>query len=61
MVHVFKALLSLTIGLTCLQSNAQVIQERFKRIPVTEMTPPQKQYFEAIHKNLVWYPAFLVF
>ena len=48
MVHVFKALLSLAIGLTCLQSNAQVIQERFKRIPVTEMTPLQKQYFEAL-------------
>jgi hypothetical protein len=26
MVHVFKALLSLAIGLTCLQSNDQVIQ-----------------------------------
>ena len=48
MVHVFKALLSLAIGLTCLHSNAQMIQERFKRIPVTEMTPPQKQYFEAL-------------
>ncbi len=48
MVNLIKALLVTLIGMTCHHSYAQASQERFARIPVTEMSPAQKQYFEAL-------------
>jgi len=48
MKNLKEIVLSAAIGVTCLQANAQEDQQRFKRIPVTEMTPAQKQYFDAL-------------
>ena len=43
-----KLLLVAALSTTCLYAQAQDDQQRFKRIPVTEMSPAQKQYFEAL-------------
>jgi 4-carboxymuconolactone decarboxylase len=44
-----KIILAATVlTATCLQTQAQDDQQRFKRIPVTEMSPAQKQYFDAL-------------
>jgi len=48
MSNFLKLCVAAIIALTQLHAGAQSGSERFKRIPVTEMTPAQKQYFEAL-------------
>ena len=44
-----KTILAATaLTATCLHAQAQEDQQRFKRIPVTEMTAEQKKYFDAL-------------
>ena len=43
-----KNLVAAAISVTCLQAHAQDDQQRFKRIPVAEMTPDQKKYFDGL-------------
>ena len=44
-----KTILAATaLTATCLHAQAQDDQQRFKRIPVTEMTAEQKKYFDAL-------------
>ena len=43
-----KGILAAAMVLGCAHAQAQDDQQRFKRIPVTEMTPEQKKYFEAL-------------
>ena len=48
MKHLKTILAATVLTATCIQAQAQDDQQRFKRIPVTEMSPAQKQYFDAL-------------